>query len=120
MNNDLYTAVCNQLGEDYQDDLTNVAAHGADGGFNGFIYFCDTLAFYLANRENIAALVDECAKEFDLCPICFVQSFKCCDEDTQTIARTLYGTDAQINENVANCLAWFALEQAAFSGENDD
>lgn len=36
-----------------RDSLEDVVRHGADGGFSGFTYYADTLAFYKAHKGDI-------------------------------------------------------------------
>jgi len=39
--------------------------HGADSGFSGFIYYNDTIAFYMANRKDIIKHMENTAKDDD-------------------------------------------------------
>lgn len=39
--------------KDLSSQLVNVAQHGADGGFPGFIYYADTIRFFHRNHKDI-------------------------------------------------------------------
>lgn len=137
MKQKLINAVIRQLSENTKIDedtratLRDVTEHGAGGGFSGFIYYTETVAFFKKNRKAILDLVGEYARELGETPIQFVASFNCLKpspadkygagysrqqdiEDTQAeIARALYGRLAQDDTQVPNALAWFALEEVA-------
>ena len=60
----LKKAVFKQLGydkvdRDLIDTLKDVANHGAEGGFHGFIYFVETKDFFDKNHEEIFDLLHE-------------------------------------------------------------
>lgn len=51
---------------DIEDEsMVDAANHGADGGFNGFIYYTDTVKFYDENERIIVEYLDEFAKGMD-------------------------------------------------------
>lgn len=105
-----------RLNPDTLDTLEDVANHGANAGFSGFIYYTETVAFFKKNRREILAMVEEMSEEFGQDPVQFVASFNCLDNDRETraeIARTLYGSLKKDDHLVANALAWFALEETA-------
>jgi hypothetical protein len=113
----LTKAVIRQLGG--RDSLEDIANHGIDGGYGGFIYHYDTIKFFKANRAQIVALVAEMADEFGQSPIQLVAGFNCLKmdankpEDEAEIARALYGRLASDDTQVPNALAWFAAEEVA-------
>lgn len=117
MNKKLITAVIRNLGG--RNSLKDIANHGIDGGFGGFIYYSDTVKFFKNNREEIIALVLEMSQEFGENPIKFVQSFNCLHnnynnaEGEAEIARALYGRLASDDTQIPNALAWFAAEEVA-------
>jgi hypothetical protein len=116
MNEKLMRAVKRQLGSDYRDQFEDIYNHGVDGGFSGFIYYSDTVAFFKRNKAEIVELVKEYASQFDQSPIEFVKSFRCLEGDDdmeEEIAQALYGKLDEDNYTVPNALAWFAAEQAA-------
>jgi hypothetical protein len=112
----LINAVIRQIGD--PDSLADVARYGASGGYCGFTYYSDTVAFFKRHREAIRGLVEEMANQLGEEPLVMVAHFNClkpCDnEDRASIARCLYGGRLKDeNTNVANALAWFALEEVA-------
>lgn len=123
MNTKLQNAVIRQLGltrkdEELTSTLENICNHGISGGFSGFIYYTDTIAFFKKNRKAIIELVREMAQDFGQNPIDMVSGFNCLTDDFETreeIARALYGRLHSDDTQVPNALAWFAAEEAARS-----
>lgn len=118
MDTKLIKAVKKQLGND--EYLVDIANHGIDGGFSGFIYYSDTIEFFKKNRKLITGLVFEMAEEFGQTPIEFVRGFNCLKntfensaEAEAEISRALYGRLSQDDTQVPNALAWFAGEEVA-------
>jgi hypothetical protein len=113
----LVRAVIRQLGG--KESLPDICRGGIDGGFHGFIYYTDTVAFFKRNRAHIRQLVERTAEDFGDRPMQVVAGFNCLRdmdpaEREAAIARCLYGgrtTDA--DTQVANALAWFAGEEVA-------
>ncbi len=106
-----------------KENLHDIAKHGIDGGFAGFIYTRETVAFFKRHKKEIVALVESMADELGEEPLVMVASFRCLSPaDRQTkasIARCLYGSVTKDDDNVANALAWFAAEEVARAFEND-
>jgi hypothetical protein len=121
MNEKLMRAVKRQLGSTWRDDFKDIANHGIDGGFSGFIYYRDTVSFFKRNKAEIVELVKEMASDFGQSPIEFVKSFQCLKDDDweAEIAECLYGRITKDNVTVPNALAWFAAEEAAREYMND-
>lgn len=123
MNKKLIKAVAENLGvegEDLKTILQDIASHGIDGGYGGFIYYSDTIEFFKKNRKEITELVFKMAGEFGQTPIEFVRGFNCLkdtfDNDAEAeaeISRALYGRLAKDDTQVPNALAWFAGEEVA-------
>lgn len=123
MNTKLFDAVVKQLGYNPLDrnnpelasTFEDVVNNGAAGGFGQFIYYSDTVKFYKKNKNEIVALCKEMASDFGQDLIAFVAGFNCLNDDDETrdeIGRTLYGRVGD-DTQVANALAWFALEEVA-------
>lgn len=114
-------AVVRRLGgwKDAQGDLLEIASHGADSGWAGFIYYKDTVAFFRAHRADIIAMLKEDEADNighgDIAA--YAANFRClADVGSDAIARTLYGRFDWDNEaavTTANGLAWYALEAVA-------
>lgn len=114
MNTRLTRAVIRNLGG--RESLQDVANHGASGGYTGFTYYSDTVKFFKNNRREIVELVREMAQDFGQDSVSLVAGFNCLTDDFETresIARCLYGRITDEDTQVANALAWFALEEVA-------
>ncbi len=141
----LIIAVLRQLGggADARQSLEDIARHGIDGGFCGFVYYKDTVAFFKRHRKAIVALVAQQADEMGENPAEMVAGFNCLAgrelkrdsgygpdrealrhnkaklaEYMPSVCRCLYGgrlTDE--DDVVANALAWFAGEEVAHAFE---
>lgn len=115
----LIRAVVRQIGgwAEFKERAGDVTAHGASGGFSGFIYYADTAAFYARNRAAIAKAVEQLADDLGEDPVELVRNFNCLRGtcSTEEVALTLYGTPRQHGVGTANALAWFALEEVCRS-----
>lgn len=117
----LIRSVIRQLGD--RESLQDIARHGIDGGFGGFIYTAETVAFFKRNRTDICSLAEQMADDFGQSAVEMVASFGCLrdqadGETRKAIAKCLYGgpIPSGIGEEVhtvANALAWFAAEEVA-------
>lgn len=110
----LIRAVIRQLGG--KDSLPDIASHGIDGGFHGFICHVDTVAFFRRNRKEIVSLLEAVADDLGEDVITSVRSFGCFRHDPPTvteIGRGIYGPASIDNPSIPNALAWFAAEEVA-------
>ena len=114
----LIRAVCRQIGD--KDSLRDVCRGGADAGFAGFTYYSDTVAFFKRQRSAIADFAENMASDMgEGDAVKLVSGFNCFrgsqpGELTASIARCLYGGRLREEDTqVANALAWFALEEVA-------
>lgn len=59
-------AVVRQLGgwDAFKESAPDIARHGIDGGFSGFIYYRDTVAFTRRNLPALREMVQDMAREF--------------------------------------------------------
>lgn len=122
INPTLVRAVIRQIGD--RDSLEDVARHGASGGFPGFTYHADTVAFFKRHRKAVVELAKQQADDFGQSPLDMVAAFQCLkpadDETKESIARCLYGGRLKDGDTqVANALAWFALEEVARALNSD-
>lgn len=110
----LINAVYNRIGRESIQDVNN---YGIGGGFNGFIYYSDTVAFYSRYRKLINKLVFEMAESLGEEPQSMVLSFNCVNVDNESrhdIAVCLYGGNIKNlfdGAHIPNALAWFAAEE---------
>ena len=112
-NPSLTKAVPAQLGG--RESTVDVANHGASGGYSGFTYYTDTVAFFDANRNAIMALVREMASDFGQDGLEMVAGFTCLKDDKLTpmdVSDALH-TETENTQTVKNALAWFALEEVS-------
>jgi len=123
MNKRLIDAVVEQLGYDDLNEeclqtLGDVARHGANSGFSGFIYYFETSSFYARNQRLIVNYLQEESREMGMAnALELVQSFRCAKGfDELEIAKALVTID--IDSKIANCLAWYALESVAYMVES--
>jgi hypothetical protein len=123
---DLTRAVLAALdaGDDTQTTLADICAHGIDGGFNGFIYTRDTVAFFEVNRAEIVKLAEDMADELGENVLEMIAGFGCLagrgdanahKEFLPAAGRCIYGSGGvdEGDNDVANALAWFAAEEVA-------
>jgi hypothetical protein len=116
---DLIDAVIAQFGgkADFKESASDVANHGIDGGFSGFIYYEDTMKFAKDNRELIMALAEDDSDQLGLSgALELIASFHCLHGlYSQTeIARAGY-EDSSDETAVLQALAWYAAEEVCRS-----
>lgn len=106
-------AVIRSLGD--KSYLSDIANHGVDGGFPGFTYYSDTVAFFRKHRkeitDNLLALADDMGED----PVKMVSSWRCVGPElARNVGQVVYG--ARLTDEhtiVANALAWYAAEEIA-------
>lgn len=108
----LTLAVIRQTG---RDNLPDIARHGADGGFAGFTYYSDTVAFAKRCRTHIMARLAEDAPDLGYDGvISMLGSFVCLKGVSHDdIADGLYNPNSEHRTTIYNALAWYAAEEIA-------
>jgi hypothetical protein len=98
-------------------NLADCAKHGADGGFSGFIYHRETIAFFLHNHKDIVKNLEITAKELGEDIIKMVQNFGVFRYSTPPtvgeVGKALWDT-VKLSNNLTplyNVFAWFCLEE---------
>lgn len=116
---ELINAVIAQIGgwdnfKNYAPDVTN---HGAASGFVGFTYYSDTVQFAHENNETIGEMAREMASNMGFDDeLELYKSFNCFKDLTLfEIARAYFDNSDDNHTQVANGLAWFALEEVCRS-----
>ena len=114
----LIRAVSRQLGswEYFTESAEDIRNHGADGGWNGFIWYDDTRKFYRRNRAAILALLESLADDLGEDLLSLVAGFNCLRTYKLTqneVAQALYLSKGEWVDTVQNAMAWFALEEVA-------
>ncbi len=111
----LTRAVIKQLGgwSSFKQSATDIASHGIDGGFCGFVYYTDTIAFFRRNRRDIVELAKQQADDMGVGVLEMIAGFNCLQGDysIDEIGETLFG--GPVNDQIANALAWYAGEEVA-------
>lgn len=144
----LTRAVIRQLGgwETAKESMLDIARHGINGGFCGFVYYSDTVSFFKRHRSDIAELAENQARDLGENVAEMVAGFGCLAghasrddydygghmkdkrrgklaEYLPSVSRCLYGGRITDDDTqVANALAWFAGEEVsrAWSDMNDN
>lgn len=113
----LIRAVVRQSGgwKSFKKSAPDIARHGIDGGFHGFIYTNETNAFAKRNRAAIQAMAAQQADDFGTSITEMIQNFGCFRRNKPTdaeIGMALYaGKDN--GAEILNALAWYAGEEVA-------
>lgn len=118
INPKLAGAVIRQFGgwETFKEKAADVANHGIDGGFSGFIYYDETVAFTKKHKklitENISQFADGIGESFTK----VIADFKCLKEsgitenDVITALMNPQSCEEYTVTQVYNKLAWYAGE----------
>ena len=121
INPKLASAVIRQFGgwENFREKSADVANHGIDGGFCGFIYYDETVAFTKKHKkliiENVKQLADDVGESFTK----VIADFNCLKNsgitDDDVIMALMYPRSCEeyIITQVYNALAWYAGETVA-------
>jgi hypothetical protein len=115
----LIRAVILQFGswEYFQETAKDITQHGADSGFNGFIYYTDTVKFTRRHKVKILELASEMDSQIEgVGTIQFITGFNCLKGITaDEVAKAIYTGRGDDVTQVYNALAWFALEEVTRS-----
>ena len=124
---ELTKAVTEQLGYELNEPeaaetFQDIANHGADSGFSGFIYHSETVKFSRDNMKLIIQQLESDASDFGIDVFQMISDFNCLKDGNYQpfeIASVIYDNadEATINDGadtaILNALAWYALESAA-------
>ena len=114
----LIRAVIKQSGgwDSFQEIAKDVAEHGADKGFPGWISYKETMEFFRKNRKTILQYADELASYSGDDVLSLIQSFRIfrtAPIRMDNLAKALYAGKGPEVTRVYNIMAWFALEEVA-------
>jgi hypothetical protein len=117
MNENLIKAIIRQSGgkESFAEMAQDIVDHGADAGFSGWIYYSDTVDFFIGNRKNIMAFAKESAEDMGMSMFEMIKGFGVFRGDPasdEEIAEALYDRNSD-DPRVRNVMAWFVLEEYA-------
>lgn len=114
---ELAKAVIRQFGgwESFTESAEDVSRHGIDGGFGGFIYYSDTVAFAEKYRSLIVNRLEELADGLGEDVVNMVSNFgafggQMDDDDRRDLYRYLSLTKCK-GDTIPNLMAWFAAEE---------
>jgi len=116
MNKKLINAVAKQAGgvRNLKESVSDVVNHGAAGGYTGFIYYEDTVAFTKKNLVLIMQHLNDCADDLGFNALDLLSNFNCFKNmSNYEIFDGLMNPDSADRQTVYNGLAWFALEEVA-------
>ena len=122
MNKKLVTAVAKQMGgiAALKESASDICNHGAAGGFIGFIYYTEPEAFTKKHHALIMQLLSEYADDIGCNVLELLSGFNCFKNMTDAeIFEGLMKPKSDDRTTIYNGLAWFALEEAAKSFENN-
>jgi len=97
----------------------NCAEHGADIGIPGFIYYSETIPFFIANSQDIVNHMEQTAEEMGTDIISMVQNFgvfRNSDKPTTSkVGRALWDSRRKWDDltSLYNVFAWYALEEVS-------
>lgn len=120
LNPSLIRSTVRQCGgwEMFQDTARNLqySSCGALGGFGGFIYYTDTIAFAKRNKKALLEMCKEQAEDYygiesGVCE--FIAGFNCVNLSREAIAIALYTGKGDDVAEVYNALAFYALEEVS-------
>lgn len=102
---------------EFQERASDVASHGATGGFSGFTYYSDTVSFTRRNKKAIVTFCENFASELGEGGIIeFIMGFQCMKNYNQSeVASGLYDPKSEYKATVYNALAWLMLEEVSRS-----
>ena len=118
----LKRAVSRQMGgaECLYESAYDIASHGANCGWSGFVYYSDTVAFTKRHKQKIISCLKEDALNCGESFANFVSGFRCFKGMTQDeIMDGLYNPKSIHMIIVYTGLAWYALESVCYTIVNE-
>ena len=117
----LTAAVIRQFGgwSSFQEKANDVANYGINGGFCGFIYYDETVAFTKKHKKLIIENINHFADEFGESFTKVIVGFNCLknsgitENDVITALMSPRSCDEDVLQQVYNGLAWYAGETVA-------
>lgn len=106
----LINGVISRVGMDSVRDINN---HGIGGGFGGFVYYTDTIAFWKKYRKYILKLAEDMAGSLGEDMFAMIRGFNCLGKDysIDEIAKAIYTGKGEMADQILNAMAWFAAEE---------
>lgn len=115
----LIRAVVRQVGgwDSFKESAEDIASHGADAGFSGFIYHTDTLKFTKRHKQELLCMANVQAQEIgESSGFTLIAGFNCLRSySADEVFDALVNPRSDSRTDVFNALAWYALEEVAQS-----
>lgn len=115
INEKLVRGVVRQFGgkEAFFENADDVSRHGIGGGYSGFIYYVETVAFFRKYKDEIVELAENVANDIGDNVIEMITSFNCIKGEYtgSDVGKALYGRYDSNYDTLYNALAWFAGEE---------
>lgn len=115
----LVRAVVRQIGgwDSFKESAEDIASHGADAGFSGFIYYADTVKFTERHKQELLCMANVMAQELgESSGFTLIAGFNCLRSySADEVFDALVNPRSDARTDVFNALAWFALEEVARS-----
>ena len=114
-------AVVRQCGgwESFCEMASDVANHGAGGGFNGFVYYSDTVTFAKRHKAVILEACKEIADDIgESGAYSMIAGFNCLKDmelTGDTVADAIHSSKHKDKMQIMNALSLFALEEVSRS-----
>ena len=116
INPKLIRSVIRQIGGwlEFKEHAEDVSNYGAAGGFGGFIYYTDTVAFTKRNKAEIEAMLKGLAEDIGESFADCLCGFNCLKGiEAGDVLDGYYNPRSDYRTDVYNALAWYALEEVA-------
>ena len=121
INPKLTSAVIRQFGgwQTFQEKAPDVANHGIDGGYCGFIYYAETVAFTKKHKKLIIENITQFANELGESFVKVIADFNCLkntgitENDVMLALMSPIACDDFVLQQFYNALAWYAGETVA-------
>jgi len=114
----LINAVISRIGMDSINDVNN---HGINGGFSGFIYYSETVAFFKRHKKDILAMAEDMAEQLGEDMLTMIGNFNCLssgnwqnrnpDYTPTEIGEAIFSGRGEYADQIQNAMAWFAAEE---------
>lgn len=106
--------------EAFFESAGDVAQYGIGGGYGGFIYYVDTVAFFRKYKTEIVELAENVANEIGDNVAEMIAGFNCIKGEYKEsdIGKALYGRYNSDYDTLYNALAWFAAEEVCRACED--
>lgn len=100
----------------FKEMASDVSNHGAAGGFDGFIYYTDTVKFFNNKRDEIVSFAKQEAQNFGVSgAMALVSGINQLYATEEDVSLTLYGPKRDVDMQVANACSWWVLESVCRS-----